>query len=166
MLDEYHQSIVAGIREHFGDSLKTVGSYWPAEQQEQLLDEAPAVWVEVERMNHIKDLGDGRDALQCNVIIYCVLAADTQELQPKLRNLSAEMMRFIKNETFGKCEAKTLAKQISAMPGRFKVGEKGFDSWVVSFTQTIFLDDSDKDKKSTIPQKIYARSDKKVEQVI
>lgn len=148
MLDKYHDKLVADLAAHYGDSLETVEAYFPELQSESpdagLVINTPAVLVEIETLEDAEDaeLGDGRDALLCKVTVHCVLGTQTENLQRALRNFAAETLRFIKAWRFSnndECNTSTQPEQIQAMPGRFKRGTTGYDSWVVIFDQVVYL---------------------------
>lgn len=143
MLDEYHDRLVESIAEHFGDSLDTVQAYMPEpldSQSQGLIIDTPAALVEIEMLDETDDLGDGRDAVDCSVNIHCILGMATPDIQKALRSFAAEMLRLVKNNPIAQCRGLAgRPERISAVPGVFSKGEGGYDSFVVSFNQVVFL---------------------------
>lgn len=145
MLTDYHEILIDNIVQHFGDSLDSVEAYFPADtentEESGMAINTPAALVAVDMLEDGEDPGDDRDGIVCNVSIHCVLSTLTPNLDIELRNFAAEMMRSIKRNSFGGvCEGKAERPEgITAVPGRFEGGKNGYDSFVVSFTQTVFL---------------------------
>lgn len=161
-LDAYHEKLLDEIIDAFGDSLDTVQAYiddedHPESQESGYTINTPAALVDLEMMDVLVDQGDGKDGIQCNVSIHCVLGSATANLQQELRNFAAEMMRQVKNKPFGGVCEQLAARpeQITAMPGGFKKGKAGYDSWVVSFHQVVFLGEVIWDGEEIDPQKVF-----------
>ena len=163
MLDAYHQGLIDGISRYFGDSLNTVSAYFPKNDNENkpnqgILIKTPAALIDIEMLDGVNEIGDGRDSIQCHVSIHCVLGSQTENLQQQLRNFSAEMMQQIKNKRFGTCHLAGHAEEITALPGYFKKEKTGYDSWVVSFIQSIYLGEVDQPWGTGvdfIPQEVF-----------
>lgn len=144
-LTVYHEALVTGIQAHFGDSLETVQAYFPDWQSENaeagLQLNTPAALIEIERLgvSEEADRGDGTDAINCQVAIHCVLGSATENLQQELRGFAAEMMRLLRSRKLSACTASGQPEEIEAMPGVFKQGAAGYDSFVVVFQQVVYL---------------------------
>lgn len=148
-LASYHDALVDGIRAHFGDSLQTVQAYFPAWQSEQpdagLQIDTPAVLVEIERMEAgiDDDRGDGTNAVLCHVAIHCVLGSQTEHLQRELRVFAAAMMRLVRHRQWcSGCDGTAEPENVQALPGIFRHGQAGYDSFVVAFEQAVYLGES------------------------
>lgn len=159
-LTNYHQALIDAIAAYFGDSLETVQAYFPQHQSEDqnvgLLINTPAVLVEIERLNLSEEAerGDGTDAIECSVVIHCLLSSQTENLQLELRNFAAEMLRLLAKHGFMPCGQVTRPQSLDALPGTFKAGQGGYDSFVVTFTQVIYLGESVW-KPNAVPHQIY-----------
>jgi hypothetical protein len=98
----------------------------------------PAVLFHVERMIEGQDIGDGRVPLQCEVTAYCCLSLETGNVQTEVREFASELMSLIRRNRFGLGGDAADAENISAQPGPFQLGSKGFDSFEITWSQTIF----------------------------
>ena len=160
MLKDYHDSLVKLIADHFGDSLDTVQAYFSETQSNDpesgLVINTPAALVEVERFGEDvdEDQADGTDPIRCHVAIHCVLGSQTENLQHEIRNFAAEVIRLIRKKRPGGCDRSEKPEELEAMPGRFKAGTAGYDSFVVVFSQVIHLGEVAW-KPEVIPQQIY-----------
>lgn len=146
-LELYQHTLLAGLRAHFGDSLETVQAYLT--EQTANLDvgltiNTPALILEIERLASVSDdRGDGRDALRCGVLVHCILGSQTPNLQIELRNFAAEVMRWLSNSSnWPACGSIEPIEELDALPGRWKQGQSGYDSFVVTFDQVVYLGDN------------------------
>ena len=161
-LTDYHERLVDGIRTHFGDSLQTVQAYFPDWQSDNLdsglLIDTPAALVEIERLEAVPEdgRGDSTDAVLCHVAIHCVLGSQTQHLQRELRNFAAAVLSLVSNRGLVGCNGVGEAESAQAMPGVFRTGQAGYDSFVVVFQQIVFIGDNIWQPTAT-PQAVYFR---------
>ncbi|SKA72246.1 hypothetical protein SAMN02745130_01012 [Thiothrix eikelboomii] len=159
-LELYQQILLDGLRAHFGDSLETVQAYLneqTADLDAGLIINTPALILEIERLGSVSDeRGDGRDALRCGVLVHCILGSQTPHLQIELRNFSAEVMRWLSNSSkLHACGQVEPIEELDALPGRWKQGQAGYDSFVVTFCQVVYLGDSPLFTAAAPVQKVF-----------
>jgi hypothetical protein len=159
-LELYQQILLDGLRAHFGDSLETVQAYLneqTADLDAGLTINTPALILEIERLGRVSDeRGDGRDAIRCSVLVHCILGSQTPYLQIELRNFAAEVMRWLGNSSqLHPCGSVESIDELDALPGRWKQGQTGYDSFVVMFDQVVYLGDSPLFTAAAPVQKIF-----------
>lgn len=145
-LDAYHDALVDLFRDHFGDSLETVQAYLPDMQSTDpasgLTINTPALLVEIEKTSQGQNLGDGRTAVECHLAIHCILGVATPSLQRALRNFGVEVQRLLTADGYclGSVVKAGQPEDLTGMPGWWqKGGAGGYDSWVVTFDQTLWI---------------------------
>ncbi len=148
-LDAYHDALVVLFKNHFGDSLATVQAYLPETQSDDpeagLTIKTPALLVEIEKTGQGHNLGDGRVAVYCELAAHCILGTATPKLQQELRNFGVEVQRLLTDLDFclGKPVSAGMPEDVNGMPGWWqKGGAGGYDSWVVTFEQTVWIGES------------------------
>ena len=172
MLDLYHDKLVSDVKAIFGDSLETVDTYFPDDdentQSAGIVINTPAALIEIETLDDapddapdddLGDEGDGRDALLCTVSIHCVLGTNTANLQRELWNFAAELMRGMKRHDFGLHEENAGGRpsDVNALAGRFVKGQAGYDSRVVSFNQVVYVGDEQFEPSWCAEQILWSR---------
>jgi len=161
MLNAYHDNLIKLISDHFGDVLQTVSSYFPVElentQDAGIVLNTPAALIEIDMLDFPESIGDGRDSIQCNVIIHCVLGSKTENLQRELRNFAVNMLLLVKNTPVA-CGLSADATDIAAMPAGFSADKDGYDSWAVSFSQRLLVGESEWGGEGIIPQEVFFSS--------
>ena len=138
-----HQAMIDDIKGKL-PSIKTVVAYDPTDEnsggQHQSV-KTPAVLIELSEMKPGTSRGDGRQAFECEFILHCILSVKTANVQLEIRNYVAAVAKEVWRNKWGLSGCVELPEDISAYPGVFKAGDKGFESWVVSYSQKIYLGD-------------------------
>lgn len=132
-----HERIVAVIRERFGARLTTVGMYNPVDPDSESI-KTPAVLLELAEMRPGGRATGGRTPMELVWTAHCVLSAQTENVQLEVRNFAAQLVRLIDGARWG-LDFVERAADLEAFPGLFTPGEKGFESWLVSWKQTAHL---------------------------
>ncbi len=138
-----HQAMIDDIKGKL-PSIKTVVAYDPTDEnnggQHQSV-KTPAVLIELSEMKPGKSLGDSRQAFECEFILHCILSVKTDNVQLEIRNYAAAVAKVIYRNKWGLSDCVEPPEDIAAYPGVFKAGDKGFESWVVNYSQKIHLGD-------------------------
>ncbi|MDG4811931.1 hypothetical protein P8629_02825 [Hydrogenovibrio sp. 3SP14C1] len=135
----YHDNIKAVIEATF-PSLKTVAAYRIGEKLN-----TPALLYEVEQMDFGQRISNGKTPVNLNVALHCVLSAKTTNVGLQVRSFATMVIDLLKDEYFelpDDCEA---PYNIQALPGEFKPGKDGFESFVVTFNQVLYVGDAEFD---------------------
>ncbi|MBJ7539893.1 hypothetical protein [Marinomonas transparens] len=135
-LTDVHDAIIAALKDRF---LKvTVDSYNPTQHLSSL---APACLLDIEELPKSPDVGDGRYPVQARFSIHCVLGMEVENLQIELREFAVAVSQFVYENGIwisGSVLEKPL--DIEAYPGNFRKDTRhGFDSFVVSWSQKLYL---------------------------
>ena len=136
-LTELHNRIIAAIRERFGARLTTVDMYNPVDPNSQSI-KTPAVLLELAEIRPSGRATGGRTPMELVWTAHCVLSAQTENVQLEVRNFAAHLLRLIDGARWG-LDYVERAGDLEAFPGLFTPGEKGFESWLVSWKQTAHL---------------------------
>ena len=99
----------------------------------------PAILVELGEIDPADTRTGGRLAVNVDMRLHCVLSVKTDLVQLEIRNFAAVVMTKIHKNRFGLAGAVELPQRLSAFPGMFRPDEKGFESWVVNWTQAVHL---------------------------
>lgn len=146
-ITELQEKILLAFKERFPKI--SVESY---DAFEDLSELAPACLLDLEEFPKGDDVGDGRYPATCRLSIHCVLGYEVSKLQLELREFAMSVSQFISNNSIWiKSGVVSPAKKISAYPGNFKKSDSGksssnytgFDSWVVSWEQNVFIGESE-----------------------
>ncbi|MHA6195536.1 hypothetical protein ACX3YG_14320 [Pseudomonas wadenswilerensis] len=153
-LGPLHDSIMTAIRERFGARLKNVAEYDPIASQGQTIV-TPAVLLELVEIRPAGGVTGGRTPLELNMSAHCVLSAATDNVQREIRNFAAQLLCLVDGNRWGLGSAVTRAGELEAFPGMFTPGEKGFESWVVNWKQTVHLGSVWSLPPETLPQTVW-----------
>jgi|GEM_PF-982893 len=150
-LTQVHEAILARLRDKFPKV--TVESYDPDSELSVL---APALFLELEDFDPGDDIGDERLPAQCRFSIHCVLGWEVENLALEIREFAAAVAMLVRNDgIWQKGGALTNPKLISAYPGNFRKDmNSGYDSWVVSWEQTVYLGESIWTAEGITPQQV------------
>ena len=101
----------------------------------------PAILVELGEIDPGDTRTGGRLAVNVDMRLHCVLSAETPRVQLEICNFAAVVMKKIHKNRFGLGGAIEVPQRLSAFPGMFRPDEKGYESWVVNYTQAVHLGD-------------------------
>ncbi len=144
-ITQFQDAIIEALKANF--ELVTVESYDPNKDLSEL---APACLLDVEELPKSMDSGDGRYPVSARFSLHCVLGLEVDDVQIELREFAVSVSQFVFENGIwlSGCVVET-PKNIEAYPGNFKKQtDGGYDSWVVSWSQTLFLGAS----KWTVPE--------------
>lgn len=114
----------------------------------------PAILIELGEMDPADTRTGGRLAVNMDMRLHCILSVKTPQVQMEVRNFAAVVMSVIHRNRFGLAGAAEWPQRLSAFPGMFKPDEKGYESWVVNWTQTVHLGAVWEDK-DFLPTDVY-----------
>lgn len=140
-LEKLHDGILAAIRNRFGARLKTVCAYDPVDPDFSDI-KTPAVLLELAEMSPGGRTSGGRSAVALGFTAHCMLSAKTEDVQIQVRNFAAQILRLVDGNHWELADMVERPSGLEAFPGMFTPGEKGFESWVVNWKQTVHLGDS------------------------
>lgn len=149
-----HESMCDELRNKM-PFLNTVEAYDPTvEKGHFACVSTPAVLIEMVEMKPASRVSDERKPFDCEFIFHCILSSRTKNVQLEIRNLAAYVAGIVDLNRWGLAGAVTAPKGLGAYAGAFKKGDHGFESWVVSMTQKLYLGQMSTDN-FTIPHDIY-----------
>jgi hypothetical protein len=103
--------------------------------------ETPAILIDMEFGDIGEDVGDGRDPVRCRMTAHCVLSVETPQVEIEVREFAVAVARRVRRNKFGMGALVDFPEGVEVGPGEFRPGKKGFDSWCVSWEQTVYLGD-------------------------
>jgi hypothetical protein len=156
-LAAFHAAIQTVIAGHFGDNINTALWYEQGETADgqPLPILTPAVILEIDSADEGDDVGDDRAPLLCHITAYCILGQQTNELQVQIRNFAAQLFAKIRKNKWGLGHNVSFPVNISLGPGKFDPEKNGFDSWFVSWDQTLYLGADIWDSSGIIPSEVW-----------
>lgn len=132
-----HDAIVAQIKAKM-PMLKTVKSYDPTERD---AIKTPALLLELVEMKPGRKVGDGRLPITAEFAAHCLLSVKTERVDVEIRNFAAKMLQVVNGSKWGLADSVERPEALGAFPGMFKPDDKGFESWIVVWEQTLHLGD-------------------------
>lgn len=138
-ITEIQEIIKTAFKNKF--SKVTVDSY---DSDSNLHELAPACLLSLEEFEKGTDAGDGKYPAKCLFSVHCILGQELDNTEIELQELAIAVSQFVSDDgiwTTGSVVKP--AKNIEAFPGNFKKGtDNAYSSWVVSWTQTIYIGSS------------------------
>lgn len=99
----------------------------------------PAILIELGEIDPADTRSGGRLAVNMDMRLHCILSVKTPAVQLEICNFAAVVMSKVHRNRFGINGAVEMPQRLSAFPGMFKPDEKGYESWVVNWTQPVHL---------------------------
>ena len=96
---------------------------------------APAIRLDINGIKPDTDRGDGRFAARCEFVALCSFANGTMEAP----QIAAQLLDLIRYNHWLLGAGVNHPEQLKAQPADFRPGKSGFESWVVSWEQTVYL---------------------------
>jgi hypothetical protein len=140
----FQDAIKAELSAFFGNIINTVAWYEQSESAtgQPLPIVTPAVVLEIESADEGDDVGDDRTPLLCHLTAYCILGQQTPDLQTQVRAFAAQLFGKVRKNKWGLGAKVGFPGGITLGPGKFDPEATGYDSWFVSWDQTVYLGDS------------------------
>lgn len=98
----------------------------------------PAIILDLEEMTEGENLGDDRFPLECSMIAYCQMSADTPDYMLASKDFAREVMQHVRQNNWSLENAK-LPEALEAAPADFSPGRSGYECWAVTWTQTFYF---------------------------
>ena len=133
-LRQWHEAILSALRTQFEDRKVTVAAYTPTTSALQ----TPALLLEMEDGTLGDDRGDGRTALSCRLTLHALLSLQTNDVELAIRDFASEVLLFTRYQQWGLKEV-SVPEQLAMGPGHFQTGDLGYESWYITWEQTIYL---------------------------
>ncbi len=132
--------------------LNTVELYDPLKHNRIV---TPAALIENVEMDVIKGevISGGRLPITLQFAVHCCLSTITEGVELEIRKFAAKMLKVVNKNRWGLSNVKD-PTELAAFPGMFKPDNKGYESWVVTWKQTIHLGDV-WEGKDFLPQEVY-----------
>jgi hypothetical protein len=156
-LSQFHAAVVASVALRFGDNINTVLWYEQGETAsgQPLPIITPAVILEIESAEEGDDIGDDRAPLLMHITAYCILGQQTDNLQMEVRNFASQLFALIRKNKWTLGHSVSFPGGITLGPGKFDPEKNGYESWFVSWDQTIYLGDNVWDSTGIPPQEVW-----------
>ena len=148
-LNDFHDAIIQAVADHFSGKV-----YVLAYPEELSQVQTPAVLLEMESGEEGQELADDRTALRCQFALHCVLGFKTENIGLAVRDFSSQIFILLKNNLFGLGRDVSRPENINMSPGEFKPGAAGYESWCVTWEQTIFLGSTAWDDAGVVPEMV------------
>ena len=145
-----HEAMTLGIKAKM-PMLKDVRAYDPTARDTVI---TPAVLIEAVEMKPGGRVSGGRLPVTVEFVAHCCLSIKTPQVELEIRNFAIAVLRLINGNKWGLSEAVERPEQLHAFPGMFKPDDKGFESWAVSWEQTIHVGEVWQDA-DFLPTEVY-----------
>lgn len=135
-----HDAIKAALSNKF--LRVNIDTYEPLKDLSEL---APALLINFEELPKAVDVGDGRYPVNARISLHCVLGYEVKNLQIELQEFAISVSQFVyENGIWLNGSVVSKPTGITAFPGNFKKATSGgYDSWVVSWDQHLYLGESE-----------------------
>lgn len=149
----FHEAIIAQLKTAFAHKVSTIRVHSPLIKTLN----APALLLALESMKYGEQRGDERTAIECDFALCGILAS--QGLPPEqvaiaVANFGAEIMALLHLNRWGLGEDVNNPEQISGQPAEFKPGKGGYESWAVTWQQTVYVG-AISEAKSFLPSRVW-----------
>lgn len=141
-LRELHDAMLADLRAHYLDRVETIAAYdlfSDLDDQDRQPVTTPALLIGIESIDPGEDDGTGRQPLQLTFSAHCILSFRTSGHQLELREFAADLLAHVRYNRWGYPGAVHAPVALSAQPGEFQPGLAGYDSWLATWEQTIYV---------------------------
>ena len=141
-LRQLHEAILADLSDHYADRVATIAAYDPfpeADDQERQPLTTPALLLELVAIDPDAEDGTDRQVLRLTWSAHCVLSFRTAQVQIELREFAADVLGRVRYNRWGLPAAVREPQAMNAQPGEFRPDQVGFDSWLVTWEQIVFV---------------------------
>nr|VFK12777.1 MAG: hypothetical protein BECKLFY1418C_GA0070996_100182 [Candidatus Kentron sp. LFY] len=155
---DLHNAILDAFKAKFGERIKTYGAYRPFETAPI---KTPAILLNLEDAGLGEDIGDKRTPMLWQVTLHCILSFQTPDVEVAIRDFASQVFRMVPYNKWGLGSDVSFPSQqdLHAGPGEFKEGKHGFESWYVTWPQTLYLGESLWDEEEFVIADVYVGSD-------
>lgn len=132
-LHDYHTQLKQALLDAF-TALQTVEDYRVGETLN-----TPAVLIEVESMSMGELDGEGKTPLLLNMALHCVLGHTTPNIELEVRDFASQVIIFMRNQFLSMPDSLKAPQNLQALPGEFRPGKGGYDSFTVTYEQVVLV---------------------------
>lgn len=156
-LADFHAAVSGILATYFAANVNTIVWYEQGETStgQPLPIKTPAVILEIEAAEEGDDAGDDRSPLLMHITAYCILSQQTADLQIQLRSFAAQLFAKVRKNKWGLGNTVSFPGGITLGPGKFDPEATGYDSWFVSWDQTLYLGESIWKPGGIIPTEVW-----------
>jgi len=156
-LSEFHAAIQAKIAAHFGVNINTVAWYEQGETEsgQPTPIKTPAIILELESADEGDDVGDDRTPFAAHITVYCILGRKTPDLQIQVRSFAAQLFALVRKNKWGLAHSVSFPSALTSGEGKFDPEKNGYESWYVSWNQTVYLGDDVWDGTGIPPTEVW-----------
>jgi len=138
-LKQLQTAIKDGISANFAGTVPTVELYG---DQFQGAVPTPAIIISMDDADVGQSLGDGRLALDCRFSAVCLLGFNTVDVQVEVREFALQLLQLVRYNTWGMPDDVESPSNLAMQPGPFNPDKSGYESFIVSWDQTVFVGES------------------------
>ncbi|MEH0007287.1 MAG: hypothetical protein V6Z82_01015 [Flavobacteriales bacterium] len=138
-----YAAIVGRLREKFNNKVDLIEVYSPLSPTPEVV----AMLLALENMAIEQSAGDGRVCALCDFSISALLPVtgySLEQVSVAASNYAAALLQFIYNNKWGLGKDIGLPESISAQPALFEPGHTGYESWRITWGQSVYLGQYDK----------------------
>ncbi len=132
-------SIVKTV-ELYGDSLESVNTQ--------------AVIISMDNADEGNDIGDERVPVQCDFSALCLLGFSTANVQLEIREFALQLFTLVRQNKWNLGTAVSFPENLSIQPGPFDPEKNGYESFIVSWQQTVYVGPSVWDASGVMPTEV------------
>lgn len=153
----FHAAIKTAITTAFGANVNTVAWYEHGEAADgqPLPIKTPAIILEVDSADGGDDVGDDRTPLTVQITAYCILGRSTTDLQVQVRTFAAQLFALARKNKWGLGKNVSFPSGFTLGAGKFDPEKNGYESFFVSWEQTLYLGTSVWDATGIQPTEVW-----------
>ena len=86
--------------------------------------------------------GNGGHQITYRLTLHCVLSLATASVGSEIRRMATQVMMLVNQNQQWRCQNVGRPERLEMGPGKIQAGEQGYDSWYVTWEQSITLGDA------------------------
>lgn len=133
-IHDYHTQLKQQLTAAFDSQLQTVEDYRISDTLK-----TPAILIEMESMSVGTLNGEGKTPLNLNMALHCILGHSTENIELEVRDFAAQVLNLMRNQYLEMPDIVDAPQNLQAQPGELKPGKGGFDSFVVTYEQVLYV---------------------------
>ena len=138
---QWEAAILAILAAHFTQSDITINIQAGALASTETLT-TPALLLEWEDGRMGAADGHGGHQVIYRLTLHCVLSQATPQVGSEIRLMATQVLTLVNQSQQWRCQNVGLPERLEMGPGKMQAGEQGYDSWYVTWEQSITLGDA------------------------